>query len=85
VPSQSVLTCAQFSTSAEGVVSCSSQSWAETYVVTPEQQAQLELFIQGGFDQEAFTFFFTSTLMLFAVGFAAGIIISQIRKMRRGV
>jgi len=85
VSSQSVLVCSQFSTSSSGVVSCDVQAWTETYVVTPEQQAQLELVVNGGFDSGAFMTFFEGTLGLFAVGFAVGIIISQLRKMRRGV
>ena len=85
MPSQSVLTCTQFSTSTEGVISCSTQAWTETYVVTPDQQAQLELVITGGFDGDTFMQFFMGTIMLFVVGFTVGIIISQLRKMRRGV
>lgn len=85
MPSQSVLVCSQFSQSPEGPITCDAQTWTETYVVTPEQQAQLDLVINGGFDPEIFTFFFSATLMLFATGFAVGIIISQLRKMRRGV
>jgi hypothetical protein len=61
------------------------QTWTETYVVTPVQQAQIELMANGGFDPETFSFFFSATLLLFGTGFAVGIIISQIRKMRRGV
>ena len=85
MPSQSVLVCSQFTQSPDGVTSCTAQAWTETYVVTPEQQAQLDLVINGGFDPEVFATFFTATLMLFATGFAVGIIISQLRKMRRGV
>lgn len=83
--SQSVLVCSQFSTSSSGVVSCDVQAWTETYVVTPEQQAQIELLANGGFDSDTFQTFFIGTMGLFAVGFAVGIIISQLRKMRRGV
>ena len=85
MPSQSVLVCTGFTTSVEGVTTCDNQVWTETYVVTPEQQAQLDLVVSGGFDPEVFTFFFTATLMLFATGFTVGIIISQLRKARRGV
>ncbi|MEE5058202.1 hypothetical protein V2J93_05345 [Pseudomonas alliivorans] len=80
---QSVLICSAFQTSAEGVITCSSQTWSETYVVTPEQQAQLDLLITGGFDTEIFLQFFWGTIMLFIVGFGTGIIISQVRKIRR--
>ncbi len=83
MPTQSVLVCSRFSTSSEGVTSCDAQTWSETYVVTPEQQAQLELLITGGFDTEIYLQFFWGTIGLFVVGFAAGIIISQVRKIRR--
>lgn len=83
MPTQSVLVCGRFSTSSDGVTTCDSQTWSETYVVTPEQQAQLELLITGGFDTEIYLQFFWGTIGLFVVGFAAGIIISQVRKIRR--
>lgn len=83
MPTQSVLVCSRFSTSSEGVTSCDAQTWSETYVVTPEQQAQLELLITGGFDTDIYLQFFWGTIGLFVVGFAAGIIISQVRKIRR--
>ncbi|RMW30560.1 hypothetical protein ALO95_200361 [Pseudomonas syringae pv. antirrhini] len=83
MPTQSVLVCSRFSTSSEGVTSCDSQTWSETYVVTPEQQAQLDLLINGGFDTDVFLQFFWGTIMLFIVGFSAGLIISIVRKIRR--
>ena len=82
---QTVLTCSQFTQSSEGVTSCTSQAWQEAYVVTPEQQAQLELVINGGFDSESFVLFFSATLLMFAIGFGCGIIISQVRKVGRGI
>lgn len=79
---QAVLVCTAYSSDG---TACSSQAWVESYVVTPDQQAQLNLLTNGGFDSEMFLTFFMGTLMLFATGFAVGIIISQVRKMRRGV
>lgn len=64
MPTQSVLVCSRFSTSSEGVTSCDSQTWSETYVVSPEQQAQLELLITGGFDTEIYLQFFWGTIGL---------------------
>lgn len=75
---QSVLVCQTFSSG-----SCSSQVWVDAYVVTPDQEAQLNLLSSGGFDSDTFATFFEGTLALFAVGFTVGIIISQIRKVRR--
>lgn len=85
MPSHVVLTCGQFVTSAEGVTSCTAQTWEETYVITPAEQAQLELVINGGFDSAVFLQFFGGTLLMFAIGFACGIIISQVRKVGRGI
>ncbi|WP_282367860.1 hypothetical protein [Pseudomonas sp. PS02290] len=81
---QPVLVCSQFSQTADGVTNCTSQAWVDTYVLTPDEQAQLELVIHGGFDSSTFLQFFGATLTLFAIGFAAGIIISQLRKAKRG-
>lgn len=80
---QSVLVCAEFSQSETGQTSCTSQAWTEAYVVTPEQQAQLDLLTTGGFDSDIFLQFFWGTIMLFIVGFSTGTIISQVRKIRR--
>lgn len=82
---QPVLVCAEFSQSGDGVIACAKQTWVDTYVMTPDEQAQLQLVINGGFDADNFLLFFGATLTLFATGFAVGIIISQIRKMRRGI
>lgn len=84
MPTQPVLVCSQFSQTADGVTNCTSQGWVDTYVLTPDQQAQIELVIHGGFDPDTFTFYFGATMLLFATGFTVGIIISQIRKIRRG-
>lgn len=81
---QPVLTCSQFTTSSDGAVSCTAQTWVDAYVVTPEQQGQLDLLTQGGFDSSTFSLFFGATLLMFATGFAVGIVISQLRKIRRG-
>lgn len=83
--SQPVLVCAEFSQSGDGVTSCTKQTWVDTYVLTPDEQAQLQLVVNGGFDADTFTLFFGATLVLFATGFTVGIIISQIRKVRRGI
>ena len=85
MPSQSVLVCTAFSENESGIPVCTAQAWTETYVVSPEQQAQLDLLTMGGFDEEVFTFFFSATLLLFAIGFSVGVVISQIRKAKRGV
>lgn len=81
---QSVLVCFGMSADSGGGSLCNNQQWVSTYVVTPDQAAQLELLTTGGFDTNSFSLFFSGTLLLFATGFAVGIIISQLRKIRRG-
>lgn len=81
---QPVLVCAQFSQSGSGAITCTQQTWVDTYVMTPDEQAQLQLVVNGGFDSDTFLQFFGATLSLFAIGFTVGIIISQIRKAKRG-
>lgn len=81
---QPVLVCAQFTQSSSGVTSCTSQTWVDTYVMSPDEQAQLELVVHGGFDSDTFLQFFGATLTLFAIGFSVGLVISQIRKLKRG-
>lgn len=81
---QPVLVCAEFSQASDGSISCSKQTWVDTYVLTADEQAQLQLVVNGGFDSASFLQFFGATLGLFAVGFTVGIIISQIRKAKRG-
>lgn len=81
---QPVLVCAEFSQTGDGSISCTKQTWVDTYVLSPDEQAQLELVVNGGFDSDSFLQFFGATLTLFAIGFTVGIIISQIRKAKRG-
>jgi uncharacterized membrane protein YjjP (DUF1212 family) len=78
------MSCTQFTQTSGGVTTCTAQGWVDTYVVTPDEQAQLQLVIQGGFDSSSFSLFFGGTLLMFATGFAVGIVISQLRKLRRG-
>lgn len=80
---QLIKICLAPTTTPLGTVSCDNQVWAESYVVTPETAAQLDLLINGGFDADTYNLFFWGTVGLFIVGFTTGIIISQLRKMRR--
>lgn len=75
------LVCQQFTTSSEGVVSCTQQVWLEAYVFSPQEQAQVELVLQGGLSWEVFGQFFLGTLLMFAIGFGIGLILSQVRKV----
>ncbi|MBK57304.1 MAG: hypothetical protein CML01_00510 [Pseudomonas sp.] len=78
-----VRTCEQFQTLGDGSITCSQEQWTELYVIPPEMAAQLELVLTGGFDGETFLQFFSATIVLFIVGFGIGLVISQVRKVRR--
>jgi len=82
---QPVLICQTFQTDAEGVVTCSASTWVDSYVFPPETAASIDLLLGGGFSDEAFLFGFAALLLMFAVGFGVGLVISQLRKLRRGV
>lgn len=78
MPSAITLVCTEYSTSPEGVVSCTQEEWREAQVLTPVEY-QLLL---GGIDQEVFDLFFMGTLGLFCVGFAIGLIIAHVRQLK---
>lgn len=78
-----VRTCEQFETLVDGSIACSQEQWTELYVIPAEMAAQLELVLTGGFDGETFIQFFSATIVLFIVGFGIGLVISQVRKVRR--
>lgn len=79
---QLILTCPGFETSPEGVTSCPGQAWVESYVVPADQAAQLDLVLNGGFDPDTFTLFFSGTLLMFCVGLGIGLIFSNVRKLK---
>lgn len=45
---------------------------------------QTELLLQGGYDSEAFNTAFMGVLSLWTAGLAVGLIVGQIRKLKRG-
>lgn len=75
--------CRTWTTNADDSVSCSAFEWIQGYVLPPEAGGQIDLLIHGGFDPELFQVGFMGTLSMFSVGFGVGLIISQIRKLRR--
>lgn len=75
--------CRAWTTNPDDSVSCSSFEWIQGYVLPPEAGEQLDLLIQGGFSTELFQVGFVGTLMLFAIGFGVGLVISQLRKLKR--
>ncbi len=46
--------------------------------------SQTELLLEGGFDSNAFQTGFSGVLFLWASGLAIGLIIGQVRKLKRG-
>lgn len=75
--------CRAWKTNPDQSVSCDSFQWIQGYVLPAETGGQLDLLIQGGFDPELFQIGFIGTLTLFAIGFGVGLIISQLRKLKR--
>lgn len=75
--------CRAWTTNPDNSVSCSSFEWIQGYVLPPEAGEQIDLLVQGGFSTELFQVGFGGTLTLFAIGFGVGLVISQLRKMKR--
>ena len=82
---QPVLVCQAFQQDGEGNISCSASVWVESYVFPPETAASIDLLLGGGFSEEAFSLGFAAMCVLFAVGLGIGLVLSQLRKVRRGV
>lgn len=78
-----VQVCTNFSTSSDGVTSCSAFEWQQAYLIPPEASGAVDLLLTGGFDWDVFLQFFGGTLTMFAVGFGTGLLLSQVRKIRR--
>ena len=75
--------CRAWTTHPDNSVSCTSFEWIQGYVLPPEAEGQLDLLLQGGFSTELFQVGFAGTLTLFAIGFGVGLVISQLRKLKR--
>ncbi len=75
--------CRAWTTNPDESVNCSSFEWVPAYLLPSEAGEQLDLLIQGGFSPELFRIGFLGMLSMFAVGFGVGLIISQLRKLKR--
>lgn len=82
---QPILVCQTFQTDEQGVVTCSASTWVDSYVFPPETAASIDLLLGGGFSEEAFALGFIALLLMFGTGFGVGLVIAQLRKIRRGV
>lgn len=82
---QPILVCQTFQTDAQGVVTCSASTWVDSYVFPPDTAASIDLLLGGGFSEEAFALGFAALMLMFAIGFGIGLVISQMRRLRRGV
>jgi len=58
-------------------------TWESVYLLPPDSSTQLSLLLGGGFDPDVAQLGFLSVITLFAVGFSTGLIINQIRKLRK--
>ncbi|WP_339487823.1 hypothetical protein [Pseudomonas sp. EL_65y_Pfl2_R95] len=81
--SEFIQVCRTWTTNPDNSVSCSSFEWIQGYVLPPEAADQLDLLLQGGFSPELFRIGFLGTLSLFVAGFGVGLVISQLRKLKR--
>lgn len=61
---------------------CDQFDLVEGVILPASAQSNIDLLMQGGFDQEAAVLGFTGVVSLWAIGFTVGIIISVIRKTR---
>jgi hypothetical protein len=71
-----VLVCTDF---VSGV--CQSESWQSAYLIAPESGNATELFLTGGFSQEAAGIGFAGAVSLFVAGLGIGFILKFLRKL----
>lgn len=60
---------------------CQSESWQNAYLISPESGNATELFLTGGFSQEAAGIGFGGAITLFIAGLGIGFILKLIRKL----
>jgi len=72
----------QVCTSVDGGGNCIATAWIQGYILPPEAEPNMNLFLTGGFESDVALLAFNGALLLMAVGFAVGVVISHIRKMR---
>ncbi|TBW03698.1 hypothetical protein E0E52_14505 [Azotobacter chroococcum] len=75
--------CRSWTTNPDGSANCSSFEWIQAYVLPPEVEGHYDLLVQGGFSTELFSIGFMGTLSLFVTGMTVGLVVSQLRKMKR--
>lgn len=65
-------------------ITCNQFAYVEAYLMPTEAEAISSLILNGGIDLEAVGIGFTSVISLWAAGLTVGIILSIIRKVRKG-
>ena len=60
---------------------CQSQGWQPAYLIAPEHEGVIGLFLTGGFSQEAAGVGFGGTVTLFIAGLGIGFILKFLRKL----
>lgn len=78
-----VQVCRSWISNPDQSLSCSAYEWIQGYILPPTAEGQLDLLVQGGFSEDLFRIGFIGTLSCFAVGFGIGLVISQVRKLKR--
>ena len=72
----------QVCTAVDGNGVCTATAFVSGYLLPPEAEANMNLFLTGGFDSDAMMVAFVGSMLLMSVGFGVGLLVSQIRKMR---
>ncbi len=60
---------------------CQAESWQASYLIAPESANATELFLTGGFSQEAAGLGFGGAITLFVAGLGIGFILKFLRKL----
>ena len=76
--SQYTLVCTEFESSTS---TCLEEQWVEVYLIPPESETGAELFLTGGFSQEAAAIGFGGVIALFITGLTVGFSIKYIRRI----
>jgi hypothetical protein len=60
---------------------CESEGWQIAYLIAPENEGVIGLFLTGGFSQQAAGIGFGGTVTLFVAGLGIGFILKFLRKI----
>ena len=79
-----VAICTSHTIEIDDSITCNQVSYVDAYLMPSEGEALSSLILNGGIDLDAVGVGFTSVLGLWVAGLTVGIILSLVRKLRRG-